>query len=75
MNRATILKHLRQAGPLVIRTSDGKEFGVPHPEFVFVGRFNVAIEDEGGGFDIIDPLHIVSIRPPAARQKQRKNGH
>lgn len=74
MNREVILKQLHQPGPLLVRTSDGKEFPVPHPEFVFVGRFNVAIEDERGGMDILDPLHIVSIRP-AARQKQRKNGH
>jgi hypothetical protein len=74
MNRDIIVKQLRRAGPLVIRTSDGKEFPVPHPEFVLVGRFNVAIEDEDGAFDIVDPLHIVSIRP-ATKKKQHKNGH
>jgi len=74
MNRDIILKQLRRPGPMVIRTSDGKEFPVAHPEFVLVGRFNVAVEDPDGAFDILDPLHIVSIRP-AMRQKQRKNGH
>jgi hypothetical protein len=74
MNRESIRKQLRRPGPLVVRTSDGKQFPVPHPEFVLVGRFNVAIEDEAGAYDIIDPLHIVSIRP-ASRPKQRKNGH
>jgi len=74
MNREVILKQLRRRGPLLVRTSDGKEFPIPHPVFVFVGRFNVAIEDERGGMDILDPLHIVSIHP-ATRQKQRKNGY
>ena len=74
MNREAISKQLRRPGPLIVRTSDGQEFPVPHPDFVFVGRFNVAIEDEAGAFDIIDPLHIVSIRP-VTPQKQRKNGH
>jgi hypothetical protein len=74
MNRESIRKQLRRPGPLVVRTSYGKQFPVPHPEFVMVGRFNVAIEDEDGAYDIISPLHIVSIRP-ASRQKQRKNGH
>ena len=74
MNREVILKQLHQPGPLVVRTSDGNEFSVPHHEVVFVGRYNVAIEDERGGMDILDPLHIVSIRP-SARRKMRKNGH
>ena len=74
MNRESILKNLKQPGPLVVRISDGKEFPVPHPEFVFVGRFNVAIEDEDGAFDVVDPVHIVSIRP-ATKKKQHKNGH
>lgn len=74
MNREAIIRNLRRASPLVIRTSDGNEFPVPHPEFVLVGRFNVAVEDEGGGFDLIDPLHIVSIRR-ASKKKQHKNGH
>lgn len=74
MNRETILKQLRRPVPLIVRTSDGKEFSVPHPDFVFVGRFNFAIEDEAGAFDILDPLHIVSIRP-VTPHKHRKNGH
>ena len=74
MNRGSIRKHLKQPGPLIFRTADGNHFLVPHPEEVFVGRFNVAIEDEDGGFDFVDPLHIVSIRP-AFRSKKRKNAH
>jgi hypothetical protein len=57
--------------PLTIRTSDGKEFRVPHPEFVLVGRHNVVVEDEKGLLDIIDPLHIVSIWPGSRRKTHR----
>jgi hypothetical protein len=53
---------------LIIRTSDGKGFSVPHPEFVLVGRHNIVIEDSGGLLDIIDPLHVVSIRPGTRRK-------
>ena len=28
--------------PFVIRTSDGREFKVPHPEFIMVGKYAVA---------------------------------
>ena len=28
--------------PFVIRTSDGREFDVPHPEFIAVGKGDIA---------------------------------
>lgn len=68
MNREMIRRQLSGAGPFLIRTSAGKEFTVPHPEFVLVGRHNLAVEDEEGVFDIIDPMHVVSIRPVTKRR-------
>ena len=62
MNVQTLRKRLSKEGPLVVRTSDGQEYAVPHPEFVWVGRHNLVIEDEQGGIDVIDPLHVVAIR-------------
>lgn len=73
MNREAVRQQLSGRGPYIVRTSDGKVYRVPHSEFVLVGRHNLVIENEAGAFDIIDPLHVVSIRPPAPR-KQRKNG-
>lgn len=64
MNREQIREKLTGTGPFLIRTSDGKEFVVPHSEFVLVGRKNLVIEDDHGSFEIIDPMHVVSIRPP-----------
>ena len=68
VNRELIRQYLSGRGPFVIRTSDGKEYRAPHPEFVLVGRHNVVIETNDGMLDIIDPLHIVSIRPGTSRK-------
>lgn len=68
MNRELLRKQLVGRRPLVIRTSDGREFPVPHPEFAFVGRRNLVIDDEKGLLDIIDPMHVVSIRTGTRRK-------
>jgi len=73
MNREIIRQQLSGRGPFIIRTSDGKEFAVPHGEFVFVGRHNLIIEDPKGLLDILDPMHVVSIRP-GRRGKAAKSG-
>lgn len=71
MNRDLIRQQLMGPGPFTIRTSDGKEFSAPHSEFVFVGRRNIVIEDQKGLLDIIDPMHVVSIRPGARKAHKR----
>jgi hypothetical protein len=71
MDRELIRQHLKGQGPFIIRTSDGKQFSVPHPEFVLVGRHNLVIEHPKGMLDIVHPLHVVSIRP-APRRKAAK---
>ena len=48
--------------PFVIRTSDGREFPVPHKEFIFLTKRSVIVADQEGLVDILDPLHIVSVR-------------
>jgi hypothetical protein len=71
MNREMIRQQLVGQKPLIIRTSDGKVFPVPHPAFVLAGRHNIVIEDEKGLLDIIDPLHVVSIRPGTRRKPHK----
>lgn len=71
MNRELIRQQLVGQGSFLIRTSDGKEFQVPHPEFVLVGRHNIVIESAKGLLDIIDPLHVVSIRPNRRRKTHK----
>ena len=73
MNRELIRQQLIGQGPFLIRTSDGKVFPVPHPEFVLIGRHNIVIEDAKGLLDIIDPLHVVSIRPGTQRKTNKAN--
>ena len=73
MNVQTIRKRFSKEGPFIVRTSDGERHTVPHLEFVWVGRYNVVIEDDQGGIDVIDPLHVVAIRRvPAAKGKNEK---
>ena len=74
MNRELIRQQLTGAGPFLIRTSGGKEYLAPHSEFVLIGRYNVVIEDQKGLLDIIDPLHVVSIRPGSRRKRQAAGG-
>lgn len=47
--------------PFVLRTSDGREYAVPHAEFIMVGKHEVAVLDSEGSIDLLDPLHIVSL--------------
>ena len=74
MNRVIIRQQLTGSGPFIIRTSDGKQFTVPHSEFVLIGRHNVVVEQPNGFLDIIDPLHVVSIRPGGRKKAQRNGG-
>ena len=53
--------------PFLIRTSDGREYAVPHPEFIAVGKSDVAVVDKEGDIDVLDALHIVSLRTPKVR--------
>jgi hypothetical protein len=58
--------------PFAIRTSDGREYAVPHPEFVLLGKHIIAVVDRDGDIDTLDPLHIVSIKTLSARGKSGK---
>ena len=68
MNTEAIRKQITGPGPFLVRTSDGREYNVPHGEFVGFTRHYVMIEDEKGGIDIVDPLHVVAIRPVRKRR-------
>ena len=58
--------------PFVIRTSDGREFKVPHPEFIAVGKYEVAVVDRDGHIDTLAPLHIVSIKSLVGRSRKNQ---
>lgn len=56
--------------PFVIRTSDGREFKVPHPEFIMLAKYAVAVVDDDGDINTISLLHIASIKDLAVRGKK-----
>jgi hypothetical protein len=58
--------------PFVIRTSDRREFKVPHPEFIAVGKYAVAVVDADGDIDTIAALHISSIKDLPGRRSSRR---
>jgi hypothetical protein len=49
--------------PFVIRTADGKEYRVDHPDFVAAGSDtpNIYIEDVRGNFTFLSALLITSV--------------
>ena len=53
--------------PFVLRTSDGRGFPVPHPEFIAIGKSDVAVVDKTGDINVLEALRIVSIKTPKAR--------
>ena len=68
MNLDEIQRRLRGGfKPFCIHFSDGRSYEVPHPEFVLVTRRSIAVTDKDGFIDVLDPLHIVSIKDSAGR--------
>jgi hypothetical protein len=53
--------------PFAIRTTDGQEIDIPHTEFILFGKYSIAVRDKSGYINLIDPLHIVSVRVRSAR--------
>ena len=46
--------------PFALRTSDGREYAVRHPEMVLVAPRSVAVVDRDGEIVTLDALHIVA---------------
>ena len=67
MNVEGIRKRLKGGfKPFTLHLSDGRTYDVPHPEFVLVTKRTVAVADKDGFIDMVDPLHIVSLKNMAA---------
>jgi len=56
--------------PFCLRTTDGHEYAVRHPELVLIGPHTMAVLDKDGEIVILDPLHIVALKDLPAK----KNG-
>jgi hypothetical protein len=59
--------------PFVICLSDGRQFTVPHRDFIAVGKGVVSIVDKRDSTHTVDALHIVSISdlPPKRTKSAR----
>jgi len=69
MNLERIRDRLSGGGftPFVVRTSDGREYPVRHPEMVLVAPRSIAVVDRDGEIVTVDALHIVAIKNLRAR--------
>jgi len=60
--------------PFSLRTSDGREYAVRHPELILLGRHSVGVLDADREIATLDPLHIVAIKDlPAKKNGAAKN--
>jgi hypothetical protein len=69
MNLEAIRQRLSGGGfhPFALRTSDGREYAVRHPEMILVAPRSLALVDRDGEIVTLDALHIVAIKNLRAR--------
>lgn len=60
--------------PFSLRTSDGREYAVRHPEMVLVAPRSVAVVGPDGEIVTIDALHIVAIKNLKAKADGTSRG-
>ena len=60
--------------PFLIKTSDGKQYRVRHPDYVSIspkgGRVSVFPDEDN--VTILSALHIVAVEPATSRQRTRR---
>lgn len=64
MNLGQIRQRVSGGGfrPFALRTSDGREYPVRHPELVLVAPRSVGVVDREGEIVTLDAVHIVAIK-------------
>ena len=69
MNLELIRQRVSGGGfkPFALRTSDGREYAVRHPELVLVAPRSVGVLDREGEIVTLDALHIVAVKDLRAR--------
>jgi hypothetical protein len=69
MNLEQIRQRISGGGfqPFALRTSDGREYAVRHPEMVLVAPRSVGVVDREGEIVTLDALHIVAVKNLRAR--------
>ena len=54
--------------PFTLQCSNGKEYPVPHRDFIAVHPKMIVVIDDAGISHTISPLHVVAIDEPAAAE-------
>lgn len=64
MNIERIKQRLKGGGfkPFALRTWDGLEYQVHHPECLLIGGGSMAVLDHDGEVAHLDPLHVVALK-------------
>ena len=66
------LMHAEPFVPFVVKTSDGKQYRVKHPDYVAIspkgGRITVYADEETS--TMISALHIVAVEPMRSRARR-----
>src|SRR5258707_39823 len=64
MNRERIRESILGGGfePFALRTSNGREYAVRHPEMVLVAPRSLAVVERDGEIVTLDGLHVVAIK-------------
>jgi hypothetical protein len=64
MNLEPIRQRVSGGGfqPFAVRTSDGREYAVRHPELILVAPRSIAVVDDDGEIVTVDALHIVAVK-------------
>jgi hypothetical protein len=62
--------------PFRLHLDDGREYRVDHPEFLSFSRSGrtIAVSDVDDAFEIIDLLHVVSLRIGNGQRSKRGSG-
>lgn len=64
MTKAQIQSAIKKGRPFVLRMADGKEYQVPHPDYISLhpgGKFATVYDDDEGHFFILPLLTMTSL--------------
>ena len=54
--------------PFSLRTSDGREYAIRHPQALMYGPRGVVVLDRDGAFVILDAIHVVALKDLRAKR-------
>jgi hypothetical protein len=75
VNKLLEVVHGRPFCSFTLRMNDGREYGIRHPEWIYVTRRNVSIVLEADGSTVyLEPVLIASIHIPTPPEGATHNG-